>query len=54
MWTKARPVTENDLPEIKNFYQEIINILAHKDLDKLWKMSKPAWEEWAIADNRVC
>ncbi|PHM46364.1 hypothetical protein Xmau_00774 [Xenorhabdus mauleonii] len=37
MWTKARPVTENDLPAIKNFYQEIINVLAHKDLDKLWK-----------------
>ncbi|MBD2810635.1 hypothetical protein ID853_07025 [Xenorhabdus sp. Vera] len=51
MWTKARPVTENDLPEIKNFYQEIINILAHKDLDKLWKISKPAWDEWAMADN---
>ncbi|WP_187654283.1 hypothetical protein [Xenorhabdus sp. PB62.4] len=51
MWTKARPVTENDLPVIKNFYQEIINTLAHKDLDKLWKMSKPAWDEWAMAED---
>ncbi|OTA14648.1 hypothetical protein Xbed_03660 [Xenorhabdus beddingii] len=51
MWTKAHPVTENDLPAIKNFYQDIINTLAHKDLDKLWKMSKPAWDEWAMAED---
>ncbi|MGJ0636204.1 hypothetical protein [Xenorhabdus bovienii] len=51
MWTKARPVTKNDLPAIKNFYQDIINTLAHKDLDKLWKMSKPAWDEWAMAED---
>ncbi|WP_319926121.1 hypothetical protein [Xenorhabdus littoralis] len=51
MWTKAQSVTEKDLPLIKSFYQEIINSFAQKDLDKIWKMSQPAWEEWAIADN---
>lgn len=51
MWTKAQPVTEKDLPIIKSFYQEIIHSFAQKDLDKIWRMSKPAWEEWAIADN---
>ncbi|MDC9604093.1 hypothetical protein [Xenorhabdus griffiniae] len=51
MWTKAQPVTEKDLPIIKSFYQEIILSFVQKDLDKIWRMSKPAWEEWAIADN---
>ncbi|PHM74056.1 hypothetical protein [Xenorhabdus kozodoii] len=51
MWTKANPVSENDLPSIRVFYKEIIDTFSHNDLDKLWKMSKPAWEEWAIADN---
>ncbi|PHM44952.1 hypothetical protein [Xenorhabdus miraniensis] len=51
MWTKATPVTENDLPSIKATYQEISNTFAHRDLDKIWKMSQSAWEEWAIADN---
>ncbi|MDX7992312.1 hypothetical protein [Xenorhabdus littoralis] len=51
MWTKAQPVTEKDLPLIRSFYQEIINYFAQKDLDKIWKISQPAWEEWAIADN---
>ncbi|WP_115825976.1 hypothetical protein [Xenorhabdus cabanillasii] len=51
MWTKATPVTENDLPSIKAMYQEISNTFSHRDLDKIWKMSQPAWEEWAIADN---
>ncbi|MDX7999396.1 hypothetical protein FE394_09315 [Xenorhabdus sp. Reich] len=51
MWAKAQPVTEKHLPMIKTFYQEIINTFSQKDLDKIWKMSQPAWEEWAIADN---
>ncbi|WP_323870014.1 hypothetical protein, partial [Xenorhabdus szentirmaii] len=51
MWVKATPVTENNLPAIKAFYQEISNAFSHRDLDKVWKMSQPAWEEWAIADN---
>ncbi|MDX7999394.1 hypothetical protein FE394_09305 [Xenorhabdus sp. Reich] len=51
LWTKAQSVTEKDLPLIKSFYQEIINSFAQKDLDKIWKISQPAWEEWAIADN---
>ncbi|AOM42645.1 hypothetical protein [Xenorhabdus hominickii] len=51
MWTKARPVTEKDLPMIKSFYQDIINLFAQKELDRIWNISKPAWEEWAIADN---
>ncbi|WP_045959327.1 hypothetical protein [Xenorhabdus poinarii] len=51
MWTKATPVTENDLPSIKAIYQEISNAFSHRDLDKVWKMSQPAWEEWAIAEN---
>ncbi|QTL40660.1 hypothetical protein HGO23_04595 [Xenorhabdus budapestensis] len=51
IWTKARPVSEKDLPEIKAFYQEVINDFARKDLDKIWTITKPAWEEWAIADN---
>ncbi|MDC9581063.1 hypothetical protein PSI15_05655 [Xenorhabdus sp. PR6a] len=50
-WTSARPVSENDTPAIKLFYQEVINTFSHKDLDKIWQMSKPAWEEWAMADN---
>ncbi|REF26743.1 hypothetical protein BDD26_1427 [Xenorhabdus cabanillasii] len=51
MWTKATPVTENDLPAIKVVYQEISNAFSRHDLDKVWKMSQSAWEEWAIADN---
>ncbi|MBD2812824.1 hypothetical protein ID853_18590 [Xenorhabdus sp. Vera] len=51
MWTKATPVTDNDLPAIKAMYQEISNAFSRRDLDKIWKMSQPAWEEWAIADN---
>ncbi|MEQ1966326.1 hypothetical protein ABLA30_04585 [Xenorhabdus nematophila] len=51
MWIKAQPVTDNDLPAIKAFYQEISSAFSHRDLDKVWKMSQPAWEEWAIADN---
>ncbi|MDC9589318.1 hypothetical protein PSI23_08275 [Xenorhabdus sp. XENO-10] len=51
MWTKSQPVSENDLPAIKAFYQEISNAFSHRDLDKVWKMSQPAWEEWAMADN---
>ncbi|CDG22405.1 conserved protein of unknown function [Xenorhabdus poinarii G6] len=51
MWTKASPVSEKNLPSIKAFYQEVIDTFSQKDLDKLWKMSKSAWEEWAIADN---
>ncbi|MEQ1976296.1 hypothetical protein [Xenorhabdus sp. SGI240] len=51
LWTKAQPVTENDLPAIKAYYQEISNTFSHRDLNKIWKMSQPAWEEWAIADN---
>ncbi|MCG3460622.1 hypothetical protein L7G72_01860 [Xenorhabdus bovienii] len=51
MWTKSQSVTEKDLPIIKSFYQEIINSFAQKDLDKIWNISQPAWEEWAIADN---
>ncbi|MDC9594934.1 hypothetical protein [Xenorhabdus sp. IM139775] len=51
IWTKATPVTENDLPSIKAIYQEISNTFSSRNLDKIWKMSQPAWEEWAIADN---
>ncbi|WP_047686148.1 MULTISPECIES: hypothetical protein [Xenorhabdus] len=51
IWTKSRPVSETDLPEIKAFYQEVINAFVRKDLDKIWSITKPAWEEWAIADN---
>ncbi|MDX7986084.1 hypothetical protein FE392_01870 [Xenorhabdus sp. 12] len=51
MWIKAQPVTDNDLPAIKEFYQEISNAFSRHDLDKVWKMSEPAWDEWAIAEN---
>ncbi|NHB93736.1 MULTISPECIES: hypothetical protein [Photorhabdus] len=52
MWTKARPVSEkNDMEAIRNFYLEISNTLHQRDLNKLWKMSQPAWEEWARAEN---
>ncbi|WP_323870543.1 hypothetical protein, partial [Xenorhabdus szentirmaii] len=51
MWTKATPVTENDLPSIKAMYREISHTFSSRNLDKIWKMSQPAWEEWAIADN---
>ncbi|NRN30888.1 hypothetical protein [Photorhabdus heterorhabditis] len=52
MWTTARPVSEkNDMAAIKNFYLEISNTLHQRDLNKLWKMSQPAWEEWAIGEN---
>ncbi|MBS9440339.1 hypothetical protein [Photorhabdus heterorhabditis] len=52
IWTTARPVSEkNDMEAIKNFYLEISNTLHQRDLNKLWKMSQPAWEEWAIAEN---
>ncbi|WP_157835577.1 hypothetical protein [Photorhabdus australis] len=52
MWTTARPVSEkNDMEAIKNFYLEISNTLHRRDLNQLWKMSQPAWEEWAIGEN---
>ncbi len=51
MWIKARPVSGNDLPEIKAFYQELINAFSRNDLNKIWNITEPAWEEWAIADN---
>ncbi|WP_340616879.1 hypothetical protein [Xenorhabdus entomophaga] len=51
MWTKAQQVTEKDVPIIKSFYQEIIHSFSQKDLDKIWNMSKLAWNEWAVADN---
>ncbi|KOY60184.1 hypothetical protein AM629_20810 [Photorhabdus heterorhabditis] len=52
MWTTARPVSEkNDMEAIKNFYLEISNTLRQRDLNQLWKMSQPAWEEWAIGEN---
>ncbi len=52
MWTTARPVSEkNDMEAIKNFYLEISNTLHRRDLNQLWKMSQPAWAEWAIGEN---
>ncbi|MDC9604516.1 hypothetical protein [Xenorhabdus griffiniae] len=51
MWVKATPVSEKNLTEIKIFYQEMINIFAQQNLDKIWNITKPAWEEWAIAEN---
>jgi hypothetical protein len=51
MWIKARPVSGNDLPEIKEFYQELINAFSRNDLNKIWSITEPAWKEWAIADN---
>ncbi|NHB89334.1 hypothetical protein [Photorhabdus tasmaniensis] len=52
MWIKARPVSEkNDMEAIKNFYLEISNTLHQRDLNQLWKMSQPAWTEWAIGEN---
>ncbi|OBU11187.1 hypothetical protein [Morganella psychrotolerans] len=42
-WTTASPVTENDIPKIKAFYEELQDAFRQKDLVKIRKMTGGAW-----------
>ncbi|MBA5807794.1 hypothetical protein F9883_07850 [Morganella morganii] len=43
-WTTATPVTEQDIPKIKAFYEELHRAFGLQDLAKIRKITGGAWE----------
>ena len=50
-WTTATPVTEQDIPKIKAFYEELHNAFRRQDLAKIRKMTAGAWEMLATTQG---
>ncbi|OBU11191.1 hypothetical protein [Morganella psychrotolerans] len=50
-WTTATPVTEQDIPKIKAFYEELHNAFRRQDLAKIRKMTGGAWEMLATTQG---
>ncbi|MEG0386366.1 MAG: hypothetical protein RR642_16620, partial [Solibacillus sp.] len=50
-WTTASPVTENDIPKIKAFYEELQDAFRQKDLVKIRKMTGGAWNMLATTQG---
>ncbi|MGJ7119303.1 hypothetical protein [Morganella morganii] len=50
-WTTATPVTEQDIPKIKAFYEELHNAFRRQDLAKIRKMIGGAWEMLATTQG---
>ncbi|HDU8610602.1 TPA: hypothetical protein RG697_002217 [Morganella morganii] len=50
-WTTATPVTEQDIPKIKAFYEELHNAFRRQDLAKIRNMTGGAWEMLATTQG---
>jgi len=50
-WTTATPVTEQDIPKIKAFYEELHRAFRRQDLAKIRKMTGGAWEMLATTQG---
>ncbi|EML9903720.1 hypothetical protein AB7W15_16545 [Morganella morganii] len=50
-WTTATPVTEQDIPKIKAFYEELHNAFRRQDLTKIRNMTSGAWEMLATTQG---
>ncbi|HID7484992.1 hypothetical protein [Morganella morganii] len=50
-WTTATPVTEQDIPKIKAFYEELHGAFRRQDLAKIRNMTSGAWEMLATTQG---
>nr|WP_308428714.1 hypothetical protein [Providencia thailandensis] len=46
-WTKARPVTEADIAQVKVFYESLQDAFAQQDLEKIYQMTQGMWDTLA-------
>ncbi|MEQ4625752.1 MULTISPECIES: hypothetical protein [Providencia] len=51
-WTKGRPITDKDIPQVKAFYQSLQEAFKQQDLDKIYEMTKGMWE--ILAKEQGC
>ncbi len=47
-WTTATPVTENEIPAIKAFYESLQNDFKRQDLPAIYQKTKGMWESLAV------
>ena len=50
-WTKATPVTDNDLPVIRKAYENIISMIKNRDIEGLKKITKISNDEMGGAEG---
>ena len=47
-WVNARPVTEDDIPAVKAFYESLQNDFKRQDLPAIYQKTKGMWESLAV------
>ncbi|EPK8022982.1 MULTISPECIES: hypothetical protein [Providencia] len=47
-WTKGQPVSNADIPQIKNFYESLQNSFKNQNLDEIYKKTEGMWGSLAI------
>jgi hypothetical protein len=50
-WVKARPVSENDLPEIRKAYENMMILIENQNIEGLKKITKISSEEMGAAEG---